>query len=254
MRLINTSTQMTEILYKGKLESEEPGDFTRTSEALVLEEGELPTVEISQPQSLNIAGLYREEGKLLPAAMRLLLTEADFFLVEFACTFHMENDSPARIRSARFITELHPKQAGIPDPQQKDQKHQPVAFDLYPERMEEESQRDIHITFSPSLKFTLLEAALESVVDIHHTQLIPRIIAGGIRSDRFWWELYATDHYALQGSRQFSAIIKSPKQAGGVHATFYLQAHILTPRGWGKAVLRYTKDDARARLSCDIGV
>lgn len=147
---------------------------------------------------------------------------------------------------ARFTVDLHPQNAASV---------LPIAIDLHPERVEAEKRHDVHITFSPSLKFAELEASLgEATTDIHYTELIPSIIAGGALDSKFMWNLRNTDQHPLDGIRWFHAIVQSPRQAGGVQAVFRLRAEISTPRGRGLGRLGKSKADSLDNRSCLICV
>jgi len=244
--LITTPSEITNVLYEGTLE------FSETAtERLVKHYGE-PTrkelagyertiVTIGEPVWWNVAEVYREEGKPLPAAISLLLRDADFFVVQLACSFRLGRDT--RVAWARLAAYLRPHNIGAPNP---------IAFDLHPLEVYDAVRRDVRIAVSPSLKFAeTAEASLgEVALELKYNELIPVITAAGAQESHFSWDLRETKEHPLRGARWFHALVKHPHGAEGVRAAFEVTADVMTRRGLLQAGLREKETANLSRVIC----
>ena len=222
--IVTTQQEITNFLYRGPLDFQVTlGDTSTPHE---VEEADWPNVGIGQPQWWNVADVYRTEGKPLPAIISLLLSEADFFLVQFTCSFLPTRDPNTYVQRARFAVRLTSKNPEAP---------KPIAFDLHPLQVWEEVRRDVHIAISPSLKFKeLVEIkAGEAALQIQHNQLLPIVTAVGALESNFSWDLQAMKEMKtppLLGVRCFHALVKRPHGAEGVHAKLDVVADVVTRR------------------------
>lgn len=243
---IATPPEITTILYEGPLE------FSKTAtERLGMEYGEStrreiteyehPVVTIGEPVWWNVAQVYREEGKPLPASISLLLRDADFFVVRLACSFRLGRDT--RVEWARFSAYLRPRNTAAP---------QPIAFDLHPLEVYDKVQRDVHVAVSPSLKFAqATEVSLgEVALQIQYNELVPVITAAGAQESSFSWDIRETKEHPLRGARWFHALVKHPHGAEGVRATFEVAADVVTPRGVLQSALREKEAANLSRPIC----
>lgn len=245
--LITTPSEITNVLYEGALE------FSETAtERLVKHDGEptrkelagyeRPIVTIGEPVWWNVAEVYREEGKPLPATISLLLRDADFFLVQLACSFRLGRDT--RVEWARFAAYLRPRNAAASNP---------LAFDLHPLEVYDQVARDVRVRVSPTLKFVeAAEASLgEVALELKYNELIPVITAAGAQESNFSWDLRETKEHPLRGARYFHALVKRPHGAEGVRASFEVAADVVTPRGLLQAVLHKKEAASLSRVICD---
>ncbi|MBM3748798.1 MAG: hypothetical protein FJW34_23745 [Acidobacteria bacterium] len=237
---IITPTGIEHPLYEGQLEFT-PGAI----EQLSLEKGgesvrnELksarPVVTLGQPQWWNLARLAREKGETLPAELSLLLRDADFYLLLLACSFRPERNS--QVEWARFAAYLRPK-AG---------RENPIAFDLYPREVYDETKTDVKVSVAPSLKFA--EVALspgEVVTTIEFRKLEPVIIGYGALESAPNWDFQKHKDQPLRGSKFGYLIVKKPRRAEAVRLTLNITADVVTRHGLLSA--RITEKD-RAHLT-----
>src|SRR5690348_9919553 len=99
---------------------------------------QMPVVAIGPAETWPLQDFY--PPKKIPRPIRTKLSQADFYLVRFSCSFrprHQEN----RVKWASFWATLLPNGG------------QPTAFDLYPLQIDQEVHHQTKVTFSPMLKF-----------------------------------------------------------------------------------------------------
>src|SRR5437660_1438414 len=89
----------------------------------------MPVVTIGQPETWPLQDLY--SPRKLPRPIRTKLSQADFYLVRFSCSFRPLHEE-SRVEWARFRATLlpHPSIGA-----------QPLAFDFYPQQVMQEEKR-----------------------------------------------------------------------------------------------------------------
>ncbi len=232
---IITPTEIEHPLYEG------PMEFTpATIEQAVKEQrlkvtrGEAklpaPVVTLGQPQWWNLADLAQEKGETLPAELSLLLRDADFYLLLLACSFRPERGS--QVEWARFTAYLRPK-AG---------QESPIAFDLYPRQIYDETKTDVKVSIVPSLKFA--DVALspgEVVTTLEFRKLEPVVIGYGVLESAPNWDFHQHQDQPLRGSKFGYLIVKKPHGAEAVRLALDITADVVTRHGLLRA--RITERD-----------
>lgn len=242
---IITPTEIENPLYEGQLEFT-PGSIEQAAREKGRESirGELksagPVVTLGQPQCWNLAHLAREKGETLPAELSLLLRDADFYLLQLACSFRPERDS--EVTWARFNVYLRPKTG----------QESPIAFDLYPREIYEKTKTDVKVSIAPSLKFAAFEGATvegglgEVVTTIEFKKLEPVVIGFGALESVPNWDFEKHKDHPLRGSKFGYLIVKKPHSAEAVRLTLDIAADVVTKHGLLSA--RVTERD-RAHLT-----
>ena len=123
--IIVTPSEIEHPLYEEHMELSSGEGRRRSEETPVSMPG--PVVTLGKPQWWNMSKLARERGEQLPPEL-LLMHEADFYLVQLACSFRPSKDS--QVEWAQFNVYLRPHKAGQQDP---------IAFDLYPREIYNET-------------------------------------------------------------------------------------------------------------------
>jgi hypothetical protein len=221
--LINAPSEITEILYEGQLEySQAQGQRGAQGEDAISEETpqlESPYVTIGEPQTWNVAEVYQEERKPLPAQFSVLLRDANFFLVRLACSFRTERN--VQIEWARFTADLQSQTPAA---------FAPVAFALHPLEVYGQERSDVYVGVSSALNFKEIDevsASLgEYVMTFFYPKLTPVITAAGLQENGFSWDMRETQLYPLRGPRYFHVLIKSPRDARGLRITFNIIADV----------------------------
>ena len=225
MLTIRISDKIEKPLYQGPLELGPEGFSLALKGARDgLRERDLPksgpVVTLGTPQSWNLVELAIEREESLPAEVRMLLKEAHFHLVVFACSFRPDRRSA--IRWARFsvsMTQISGQDA-------------PVAFDLYPREIYVERKTDLAVAISPSLKFAETELSLgEAIANLEFRKLEPRIVGSGVLESSPSWDFEQLRERPLRGSRQCCLIVKKPLRSQGVHVSIGLVADVVTRNG-----------------------
>lgn len=237
--LIKTPDEIKEFLYAGPLEYSQadlqyvlPSRGTATISA--------PEIGIGQPQWWDLGALTREQGKPLPPEMALMTHDADFFLVNLACSFRPTRAS--WVESASFTVYLRPKRGSA----------KPIAFDLYPRDVQEERSADIKVAISPSLKLNeVAEASLGSLdIAFQYKKLEPVITAFGLLESKPGWDFSRTSQQDIRGARFLYLIVKRPKEAEAVRATFELHAQVRIRQGLLGASIGDVAQDHLTALMC----
>ncbi len=176
----------------------------------------IPVVSIGKPESWLLQDLY--SPRKLSRPIRAKLSQEDFYLVRFSCSFR-PIPGESRVEWACFRVTLlpHPSTGA-----------QPVAFDLYPQQVVQEVKHRIKVTFNPLLKFQELEASFGSAeFGFEDTQQIP-IISGtlGTSLDPSW-SYAAGSKEEVQGIKWMYLLVKAPKGLISGQALLELEADVL---------------------------
>jgi len=242
---IITRTAIEHPLYEGQLELT-PGAIEQAArekgwKSMVGEpKPPMPVVTVGQPQWWNLAHLARERGEVLSAELSLLLHDADFYLLRLACSFRPERGS--QIEWARFNVYLRPKTG----------QENPIAFDLYPREIYDETKTDLKVSIAPSLKFAAFEGITvegklgEVVTTIEFRKLEPVIIGYGLLQSNPGWDFERHKDQPLRGGKFGYLIVKKPRSAEAVRLTLDITADVVTRHGLLSA--RVTEKD-RAHLT-----
>jgi len=238
-------TEIEDVLYEGQLEFT-PGAIEEAARqkgggAIRAElKSVRPVVTLGQPQWWNLASLAREKGEVLPAELALLLRDADFYLMQLACSFRPERDS--EVTWARLNVYLRPK-TGQEDP---------IAFDLYPREIFEETQTDVKVSIAPSLKFAAFESIEaegklgEIVTTVEIRKVKPVVIGYGPLQSNPGWDFEKHKDQPLRGAKFGYLIVKKPHSAEAVRLALDVVADVVTKHGLLSA--RVTEKD-RGHLS-----
>jgi hypothetical protein len=138
---------------------------------------------------------------------------------------------------ARFTAYLRPK-AG---------QESPIAFDLYPREIYDETKTDVKVSIAPSLKFA--DVALspgEVVTTLEFRKLEPVVIGYGVLESAPNWDFRKYKDQPLQGSKFGYLIVKKPRSAEAVRLALDITADVVTRHGLLSA--RVTERD-RAHLT-----
>jgi hypothetical protein len=202
---------------------------------------ELPRVSIGEPQCWDVADVYRTEQVALPPALASQLDRNAFVVLRLACT--LRPGDGARVDHARLTVVLRGADETAAE--------QPIAFDLHPMELYDESRRDVKVKLSPSLKFAGAEVSVgEVAVELAYDVIVPRITAGGSLESVFDWDMRRTDTYPLQGIRWFHAVLKVPHAARPVTADVEVSVDVATQRGLFRGTLREQDRRLLSRVIC----
>lgn len=198
--------QTAQVLYEDYL------DITSTSERGSFQKSEQatgPKVTLGMPQEWDLLALSSQQNKVLPSEMILMSQEADFYLVKLAITFHPQKDT--LINWAQLTVYLRPEKAGF---------GVPIAFDLYPKAIIDESKTDVKLGISPEVKFSEISFKLGEVSTLfEHRNFAPIMTGFGLLESRPVWEFQHHKSHPLKGSRESYMIIKKPHDSGAVRIT-----------------------------------
>lgn len=222
---IDVPTTIDHPLYEDRLEFAENAEQVRRSALREQLPDMAPLVTLGRPQCWNLARLAREKGEALPAELALLLSEADFYLLQLAFSLLPQRDE--RVTWARFDIELQPT-AGA---------HPPLVLDLYPREVYDETKSDWQVAIDPSLSFAAFEGAKiegklgKILTTIHFRKLEPVVVAYGLLESRCGWDYQRSHQKPLKGIQSGYLIVKKPHGTDAVRATMDLRAEINTPTG-----------------------
>jgi len=243
---INAPQDIKDSLYEGQLEimSSPMSETTRAGGNIVTRSQPGPAVSVGQPQYWNLTSLIKKKRAPLPAEIGLLLRGADFYLLQLACSFRPERDN--EVRWARLNVQLQPKTG----------EEVPIAFDLYPREIYEETKQDWKVSIAPSLSFATAEGSKveaqlgEAATTIHYRKLEPIVIGYGLLQSNPGWEFQKHKDKPLLGIKVGYLIVKKPHGAEAVLLTQDLEAEVRTPDGWLLAGVKKDHQDVLTSLVC----
>lgn len=178
----------------------------------------LPIVSIGQPEVWPIQDLY--PAKKMPAELKTKLSEADYYLARFACSFRARTNE-VQLDWARFWVRLQPDDDG----------NQPIAFDLHPREVTHEIQRNVKVSLSPSLSFKEVEASMGGVeFGISYNEIQPIVSAAGAGEANVDWSYETPKGTHLHGSKWMHLLIRAPHNMESGSASLDLVADV-TLRG-----------------------
>ncbi len=197
---------------------------------------ELPVASIGRPEVWSLPEVYPPAK--MPSALRVKLEEADFYLVRLACSFRPRQNE-TEIEWARFSVSLLP-QGDTP---------QPIAFDLHPILLTQETRRNVKVSLSPTVKFMEVEASVGTAeFGLEYPELQPVISAAGIGEAQPSWDYQAARGMPLVGSKWMHALVKVATASNAGHAELRLVADV-TRGGFRLPVLARTGREAAEPLS-----
>jgi hypothetical protein len=177
----------------------------------------------------------------MPPALRVKLDEADFYLVRLACSFRPRQNQ-TEIEWARLLVSLLPDVGAT----------QPIAFDLHPMLLTQETRRNVKVSLSPTIKFQEVEASVGAAeFGFEYPELQPVISAAGIGEAQPSWDYQAARGMPVVGSKWMHVLVKAPTASTAGHAELRLVADV-TRGGFRLPVLARTghevADPLTARL------
>lgn len=194
---------------------------------------DLPIVSVGRPEVWTLPEVYPPDE--MPHPLWAKLDEADFYLVQFACSFRPVRKE-SQVEWARFHVRL------LPDGEAR----QPIAFDLHPLRVTQEVKRNVKVTLGPSLKFQEIEAKIgEIAFGFEYPELQPLISASGAGEAEPSWDYEEARGAMVQGSKWMHLLTRAPKGMQTVRAILDLAADVRV-RGARLPVL-VIRDEERAR-------
>lgn len=220
--VITALTKITKPIYGAQLVYPQAAAIEKGIDAKELKKLRGDMIEIGEPQSWNLVGLCNQKGTSLPPDIMMMLSEFDFWLVEFACSFLPAPDH--QISWARFMAKLGPI----------GNQPSPIAYDLYPKEIADEIRTKCRIRLGLDLKF--LEVAQVQLPDyireIEFTKLEPTISAAGLLTSTPSWDFRKTKGGDVRGVKALFVIIKNPLVAqDGIKVSFAIQASVDTRFG-----------------------
>ena len=243
---INVPQDIKDSLYEGHLEtmSSPLSEATRADGRIATRSHPGPVVSVGQPQYWNLTNLIEKKRATVPAEIDLLLRDADFYLLQLACSFRPEQDN--EVRWARLNVQLQPKTG----------EKVPIAFDLYPREIYDETKQDWTVSIAPSLSFATAEGSKveaqlgEVATTIEYRKLEPIVIGYGLLQSNPGWEFKKHKDKPLLGIKVGYLIVKKPHGAKAVLLTQDLKAEVRTPDGWLIAGVKKDHQDALTSLVC----
>jgi len=222
--LIQTPEEISDYLYEGSLlyNHEDIQRILTQREAVGPGKSKLssPMIGIGRPQWWDLAKLAKEAGKPISPKMEILLKDANFYLVNLACSFRPSRSS--WVEAASFSVYMRAKNGNA----------EPIAYDLFPRDIQEETKTDVKFGISPSLKFTDLEVKLGTVdFTLQCKKLEPVITAFGALQPDPGWDFMRTKKQDIRGPKFMYLIVKRPKGVEAVRISFELSAQVRIRQG-----------------------
>ena len=215
--LLKVPEKIEQVLWEGTLGLTREIEQKRAEGRIELTDDDiknLPIISIGQPEAWGITEYYHPEE--IPYPIKTKLAETDFYIVRLACSFRSLRDEH-RVQWARFLVRL------LPDKNNR----QPIAFDLYPLRVDKEVKHNVRFTLSPEIKFKeIVSIKSDRTSEIEYTELQPIISAHGVGQTTPCWDYYETKEIAIQGSKFMHLLVQAPKGIKTIKAVLSLFASV----------------------------
>lgn len=219
--LITAPETIKNVIWEEELKSEDINTTIPKSARFSTSNSNNPKISIGEIAAWKITDYY--ELDKIPRLWQTMLIQADFYVVQLACSFRpIQNE--VRITNALFIVNLLPAKNG----------NYPIAFDLSPQEINQEIAQECKFTISPNLKFSkVVEANLGSAgLEIKYQELQPIIVATGLQESKPSWEYRQATGRTIEGCKAMYLLLKVPKEMNEVWAEIKLTAE-LQGRGVG---------------------
>jgi hypothetical protein len=139
-------------------------------------------------------------------------------VLQLACTFLPGRGST--IDWARFRVEMRSLTEGLADP---------IALDLFPLDVREESEVELAVNVQPHLGFGPFSLEIGSVsAKVQRVRQLPVLVAGGLQSNVIYWQMERSGTSPISGTRAFYALTSSPDPDTRIHLTSSVVADITT--------------------------
>jgi hypothetical protein len=183
--------------------------------------GKKNKISVGIPEVWNLVDLLKEKKCDIPAEVKLMLDECDFYQIRLVCTF--KPDKNCKFFWSRFGLKLYPV-----DVHNKSRHKTPVAYNLFPREIYQEVKVNRNFTIGPSFNYSFARIDAKSGRSEEFIRYDPEIISFGLLQSNAGWEFRkskAKDH--IIGDKELFMIIKAPKDVK-IEATFEFSAEVYT--------------------------
>lgn len=221
------------------LQPDETDFITRTKgESSRLSKKELrmldtPSVTIGVPECRPLKDYIKEIGGMLSASPGSVYSRDTFFVILCACSFRPPQKKRSSIERATFSVALRA---------QYGQRH-PIAFDIYPRKVEAESGSTFQIKVAPSLKISGIQFEPgEMEATVNSNNLISVITGTGLRESDVRWDFKKHNREGVHGTYSLCMIVNRPYKTGAMTISMDVVAEIKTIHGFFLAKIEGLRD------------
>lgn len=161
---------------------------------------------VGRPQVFSLLEMYDVTKIKLPADIKIMSKDYNFFQADLACGFIPQEGS--QFANLKFKVDLDL----INSSNSSKHAEKPIAYDIYPVEVFDKVQEKTSLCINPNLKFKEIEASLGSFLkEVTSAKLVPITVGAGIFCPSVVWSFDETKDCKLIGSRRMNLIIKAPK-------------------------------------------
>jgi hypothetical protein len=175
---------------------------------------------LGKPQAHNLLNLAQESGESLPPTMTTQVANADFILVQFACSFRPAPDC----EFIRASMQVHLEADGA------------IAYDMFPREVGTTITTSRKFSISPEFMFKFAKTSeiglsgIQAEKSIEYIIYEPQITPFALGESTPGWDFNKTKAKPIQGTRELFLIVKRPRGVP-VYARFELSATVQTNVG-----------------------
>ena len=186
--------------------------------------GKKNLISVGEPEVLNLVQLLEEKRSVIPADVKLMLDEYDFYQVRLACTFRPERD-------CKFVWSRFGMNFTVKNNDSHTETKNPVVHDIFPKEISKEIKIKRNFSIGPKFHYNFFELGATSESGQEYIRYEPEIVSFGLLQSCPSWDFTASKAKDfISGDKELFIILKTYKETG-VEAKFVFGAEVHTFMG-----------------------
>lgn len=183
--------------------------------------GKKNKISVGIPEVWNLVDLLKEKQCDVPAEVKLMLDEYDFYQVRFACTFKPDKD-------CKFVWSMFGLILYSVGVHSKSRRKPPVAYDIFPREVYQEVKVSRNFKIDSGFNYNFAQLDAKSGRGEEFIRYDPEIISFGLLQSNLGWEFRKSKAKGnIIGDKELFMIIKAPKDVK-IEAAFEFSAEVYT--------------------------
>lgn len=160
--------------------------------------GKKNLLSVGEPEVFNLIELLEEKEAEIPAEVKLMLDEYDFYQVRFACTFKPDKD-------CKFVWSRFGMNLSINSGDSQTESKAPVVHDIFPKEVFKEIKINRNFSIGPKFNYSFFEIGMTSESGQEYIRYEPEIVSYGLlQSNPSWILQHQKPRTSLQVIRNYS--------------------------------------------------
>lgn len=181
--------------------------------------GKKNLISVGEPEVFNLIELLEEKKTEVPAEVKLMLDEYDFYQVRLACTFKPD-------KGCKFVWSRFGMSLTVHNGVSKAESKAPVVQDIFPKEVFKEIKINRNFSIGPKFNYSFFEIGVTSESEQEYIRYEPEIVSFGLLQSNPCWNFTASKAKDfIAGDKELFMILKTPKGIG-VEAEFVFGAEV----------------------------